>query len=149
MAKQRIRHFTGQYKFLSNFYMISIRFGKHTYATAEHLFQFLKTKPGSHWESAVRLSRSPAMAKKMGQQCELQTGWDDMRIGMMAMVLRLKFQDKHLAKRLKETGTAKLIEGNVWHDNFWGDCTCKSCRDVTGRNLLGILLMRLRGDLGV
>ena len=149
MAKRRIRHFTGWYKFLSNFYPISIRFGKHTYPSAEHLFQFLKTVPGSHWESAVRLSRSPGMAKKMGQQCALWVGWEDMRVGMMAMVLRLKFQDKSLASRLRSTGTAKLIEGNTWHDNFWGDCTCQKCRFVPGKNMLGLLLMRLRNDLGV
>ena len=149
MVKRRIRHFTGNYRFLSNFYKISIRFGKHTYPSAEHLFQFLKTVPGSHWESAVRLARGPGMAKRVGQQCQLQTGWDNMRIGMMQVALRLKFQDKFLANKLRLTGTAELIENNTWHDNFWGDCTCKSCRDVCGRNLLGILLMRLRGNLSV
>jgi len=149
MAKRKIRHFKGQYKFLSNFQETSIRFGKHVYPSAEHLFQFLKTKPGSSWESAIQLARSPGKAKKAGQECELPADWEAMKVPLMMVVLRLKFQDKHLARRLKETGTAKLIEGSVWHDNFWGDCTCQNCRAIPGKNMLGVLLMCLRENLRV
>ena len=147
MAKRLIRYFTAQYRFLSNFYKISIRFGKHTYPTAEHLFQFLKTKPGSSWEATFRLARSPGKAKIMGQSLELPVDWEHTKVALMRIVLRLKFEDRPLARRLKGTGTAKLIEGNTWHDNFWGDCTCKQCKDIVGRNMLGMLLMDLRSNL--
>ncbi len=149
MAKRRIRYFTSQYRFLSNFYPSSIRLGRHVYPTAEHLFQFLKTKPGSSWEEAIRLARSPGKAKIAGRSLILPVDWHDTRVVMMQLVLRLKFEDKYLAKRLKGTGTAKLIEGNTWHDNFWGDCTCKQCRDIVGKNVLGVLLMDLRQNLSV
>ncbi len=149
MAKRRIRYFTAQYRFLSNFYASSIRFGRYTYPTTEHLFQFLKSKPGSSWETAIRLARSPGKAKIAGQSLVLTVDWDDTRVAMMRLVLRLKFEDKHLVRRLKSTGTAKLIEGNTWHDNFWGDCTCKQCKGIVGKNMLGILLMDLRENLSV
>ncbi len=147
MAKRRIRYFTAQYKFLSNFYPISIRFGKHVYPSAEHLFQFLKTKPGCGWEDAFSLARSPGKAKIMGQSLELPVDWEQTKVALMRVVLRLKFEDRHLARRLKDTGTAKLIEGNTWHDNFWGDCTCKQCKDIVSRNMLGVLLIDLRSSL--
>jgi predicted NAD-dependent protein-ADP-ribosyltransferase YbiA (DUF1768 family) len=43
-----------------------------------------------------------------------------------------------------------MIEGNWWHDNFWGDCYCnnKSGKHPEclkpGLNKLGLLLMNLR-----
>ncbi len=147
MAKRRIRYFTAQYKFLSNFYPSSIRLGRHVYPTAEHLFQFLKTTPGSSWEAAIRLAGSPQRAKVAGRLLLLPVDWDDTRVAMMRLILRLKFQDKRLVKRLKATGTAELIEGNTWHDNFWGNCTCKKCEDIEGKNRLGKLLMELRTHL--
>ena len=39
----------------------------------------------------------------------------------MEKVVRAKFtQNPHLARFLVETGDAELIEGNSWHDTFWG-----------------------------
>jgi len=48
---------------------------------------------------------------------------------------------------LLATLDAELIEGNAWHDNFWGDCFCEKCRDIEGLNVLGNILMRIREEL--
>ncbi len=57
----------------------------------------------------------------------------------MRAVLREKFeQNKDLVTLLLGTGKEQLIEGNKWHDTFWGVC------DGVGSNYLGILLMDLR-----
>jgi predicted NAD-dependent protein-ADP-ribosyltransferase YbiA (DUF1768 family) len=65
----------------------------------------------------------------------------------MQLLLWKKFMQPRLRKKLQETGTQMLVEGNYWHDNFWGNCKCKKCKDITGQNTLGILLMALREEL--
>ena len=47
------------------------------------------------------------------------------------------------------TGGAELIEGNHWHDNFWGICTCDKCWDKRQENQLGKLLMKIRNKLNI
>lgn len=67
---------------------------------------------------------------------------------IMLELLRLKFtRNPELGKLLIATGDALLEEGNKWHDNFWGDCTCDDCRDIEGENWLGKLLMQVRDEL--
>jgi predicted NAD-dependent protein-ADP-ribosyltransferase YbiA (DUF1768 family) len=61
--------------------------------------------------------------------------------------LRLKFQDPKLRAMLLATGNEELIEGNTWHDNTWGDCSCDACKDIEGKNMLGKLLMKVRDEL--
>jgi hypothetical protein len=39
-----------------------------------------------------------------------------------------------------------LIEGNWWHDNFYGSCTCNKCVNK-GENNLGKILMKIREEL--
>ena len=58
--------------------------------------------------------------------------------------LREKFKDPELREMLLDTGDEELVEGNFWHDLWWGDCGCKKCKDVPGKNILGKLLMELR-----
>ena len=43
-----------------------------------------------------------------------------------------------LAAKLIATGDALLVEGNWWHDTFFGVC------DGKGENHLGLILMRVR-----
>lgn len=60
----------------------------------------------------------------------------------------VKFRgDPELLGKLLSTGTRPLVETNHWHDNFWGDCTCTRCANIRGKNMLGKLLMELRGSL--
>ena len=63
----------------------------------------------------------------------------------MEELLRLKFAQPYLRDLLIATGEQKLIEGNYWHDNFWGSCSCEKCGDK-GENHLGRLLMKLRSE---
>ena len=48
---------------------------------------------------------------------------------------------------LLSTGGGDLVEGNRWHDNFWGRCVCRACRRIGGANVLGTLLMQVRAEL--
>lgn len=49
---------------------------------------------------------------------------------------------------LLSTGNNILIEDTTgWCDNIWGNCNCPNCRRIQGQNLLGRILMRIRGEL--
>jgi hypothetical protein len=50
-------------------------------------------------------------------------------------------------EKLLETKNAELIEGNIWHDNFWGSCECSRCNHKPGKNMLGRLLMEYRAEI--
>jgi len=56
----------------------------------------------------------------------------------MASLIKEKFKNESLRKKLLDTGEAFIIEGNWWNDRFWGVC------DGVGENHLGIILMNER-----
>ena len=65
----------------------------------------------------------------------------------MYEILVEKFTIPELKEKLLATGDEYLEEGNYWHDNYWGNCHCEKCADITGQNKLGILLMKIREDI--
>jgi predicted NAD-dependent protein-ADP-ribosyltransferase YbiA (DUF1768 family) len=65
----------------------------------------------------------------------------------MKDILTAKFTVPELREKLKATGDATLIEGNHWHDNRWGKCTCERCQNKDGQNWLGKILMEVRDSL--
>lgn len=58
-----------------------------------------------------------------------------------------KFNQEPFKTKLLQTGSETIIEGNWWHDNFWGICQCKKCEYIEGENNLGFLLMHIRTEL--
>lgn len=60
---------------------------------------------------------------------------------MYEIVLAKFTQNPELLDKLKATGDAILIEGNYWHDTFWGVCEGK------GKNYLGKIIMKIRAEL--
>ena len=141
-----ITQFTDEYDFLSNFYSAPIEWGWYTYPTSEHAFQAAKaTIPED--AKYVRDAPTPGEAKKRGRKIEMRANWDNIRVTVMADILRAKFaQHPDLKARLLATGDAQLVEGTYWHDQFWGICNC-SKHGGKGENQLGKALMRLRQEL--
>ena len=90
---------------------------------------------------------TPRAAKELGQIIEKRPDWETYKETVMYEVLVEKFKDRVLCKRLLATGGAELIEGNWWHDNTWGNCSCTNCIYTEGKNLLGKTLMRVRSEL--
>lgn len=79
---------------------------------------------------------------------ELREDWEEIKSQVMLDCLRNKFAaGSMLARALQDTGKEILVEGNLWHDNTWGDCKCNHCCDIKGQNLLGRLLMQVRDEL--
>lgn len=145
-----INSFTGEYFFLSNFLEgHPITYREQLWPTTEHLYQALKTNDKDEREK-IRLVGTPAASKKMGRTLTLRPDWEDVKELLMYKVCSLKFkQYPNLKQLLLDTGTAVLIEGNTWHDNIWGDCTCSKCENILGQNLLGKTLTRIRQELKV
>lgn len=140
-----INCFDGEYAFLSNYYNSPITHDGITYPTNEHFFQAMKTlKIDEKW--AIAAADTPGQAKRMGRSVTLRSDWETIKSYYMELGLRLKFQNPDLAAKLIATGDEELIEGNYWHDNIWGSCTCEKCGNK-GENRLGKLLMTIRNEL--
>lgn len=144
-----ISSFSGPYSWLSNFHIYPIVVDGQEWKTVEHYFQAAKTLD-IHRREEIRNLATPREAKALGRASEKRPDWDLARIPFMWAALESKFGEKSpLRRKLVDTGDTKLIEGNTWHDNDWGICSCPKCqREVRdARNLLGRLLMTLRDEI--
>lgn len=144
-----IDRFVEEYEFLDNFYIDApfIDYDGKEWPTTEHYFQAFKSLDDREREK-IRMVCHPGVAKSMGRAVKLREDWETVKIDVMREALTYKFsQWNNLKYGLKKTDDAILIEGNYHHDNIWGDCYCKRCKNINGRNLLGKLLMEIREDL--
>ncbi len=144
-----IDSFEGEYDFLSNFYMKMVYYEGLYYASSEHAFQAAKTRiPGEM--DLVRNCKTPGQAKrkasKKAGKITIRPDWDIIKNHVMLKIVRSKFQDKELADKLVATSPLFLIEGNTWHDNYWGNCICDKCNNILGLNMLGYILMTIRSE---
>lgn len=134
-----IDRFDGDHAFLSNFHPSEVEYDGLTYATVEHAYQAAKTLNFAERVN-VRACRTPGCAKRMGTKVTLREDWRSVNMGIMKDLLRQKFSDPSLQKKLLATGKQELVEGNNWGDVFWGKV------DGVGENHLGILLMQVREE---
>jgi ribA/ribD-fused uncharacterized protein len=142
----RIDSFIGDYRFLSNFYDCCIVHDGIQYKNVEAAFQAAKTLDIEERKKFKELR--PDEAKRAGRRLYLRSDWESVKVSVMRECLNDKFRrNDDLRVKLLQTGNAKLVEGNTWHDNFWGDCQCGKCIHIKGLNNLGIELMLLRSKL--
>lgn len=140
-----INSFSGPYEFLSNFYNCPVKAWGITYRNSESAFQAQKTKDEEIRKEFSNLN--PSQGKLKGRNIELREDWEEVKDNVMYHILRYKFyQNKDLFVKLMNTENEELIEGNWWHDNYWGDCYCDKCKDIEGQNKLGKMLMDLREE---
>lgn len=139
-----INSFSGRYRFLSNFHPCLIQFEEVLCNSIEHAFQAAKAiQP---FEAAWIISaQTPSEAKRRGRKVKKRADWEEVRIEIMRGLLRFKFGHQDLLQQLLATGEEELIEGNWWHDTFWGCCDCPICKG-SGENHLGKLLMEIRQE---
>ena len=140
-----IDFFDGEYDFLSNFYNASCIFEEKLYPTVEHAFQAAKSLDHAE-RDWIAAAGSPGLAKRLGRRINLRPDWEKVKFDVMEECLRSKCADPALKQKLLATGDEELVEGNYWHDNTWGDCSCEKCKDIIGRNMLGNILMKLRTE---
>lgn len=133
-----ISSFTGEYRFLSNFYPAFLEIGGWVWRTSEHAYQAAKSLDPQDWKD-IQECVSPGAAKRMGRVITIRPDWEEIKLSIMEEIVTEKFhQNPDLLKKLLDTGNAELIENNHWGDTFWG-----VCRGV-GENHLGKILMRIR-----
>lgn len=136
-----------QTSFLGNFHPCKIEFGGITYTgCAEAVFQSQKCSDKK--EMLQFQDADGDKAFRLGKSVKLTdpSRWDLKREEVMMHVLRAKFgQNPELKELLLATEASYLIEHNVvkGRDHFWSD----NC-DGTGKNMLGVCLMKLREEYG-
>lgn len=140
-----VTSFSGKYDFLSNFYPCIITYDGYTVPSAEHAFQAAKAAD-SYTKSLIVNAETPGKAKRLGRRCNMRQDWELIKDKVMLDILRQKFAPgTPLAVKLDQTGSAILVEGNTWHDNYWGSCSCDRCQN-DGQNVLGQLLIKVRSE---
>lgn len=132
-----IDSFTGEYRFLSNFYPCQVFLEGVEYESVEHAYQAAKTVIPEEREM-FRAGISAGKAKRLGKTVTLRPDWEACKLQVMENLLIQKFSRDPLKGLLLNTSTDTLIEGNSWGDVFWGVCAGK------GENYLGKLLMKIR-----
>ena len=143
-----IDSFTRDYFFLSNFYNVYLEYDWIIYCSTEAAFQATKSLDISEKMRIARMS--PSDAKRAGRKIQLRPDWEEIKDKVMYDVCYEKFTNNdalHLKERLLKTGKEELVEGNTWHDNYWGNCTCEKCKNIAGQNKLGKILMEIRKEL--
>lgn len=143
-----INQFKGPYSWLSNFEPVIIYTRGYKYPTVEHAYVASKSKDPDFWAKISRMDAKYAgLAKKEGRTVELRENWEKYKIQYMKEFLNQKFHYFKFKNRLLITGNEEIVEGNYWHDNFWGDCFCEKCKNIEGKNNLGKLIMVIRKEL--
>ena len=145
MQESSIKEFKGDYEMFSNFYPTMIHFKSINFPTVEHAYVASKCLDPMFW---YRVSQIPAdqagKAKRLGGGIKLREDWDMVKTAYMKNFLMQKFTKAEFKKFLLSTGDSMIIEGNYWHDNYWGSCYCKKCSTIEGQNQLGKMLMKTR-----
>jgi ribA/ribD-fused uncharacterized protein len=132
-----------EYGCFSNFYAAPFTLAGRRWRTSEHYFQAQKFQ-GTEHEEMVRLCKTPRQAADTGRsrKLPLRRDWESVKDQVMLEAVRAKFSQRaDLRAVLLGTGDAMLVE-HTEKDSYWGDSG-----DGSGKNRLGQILMRIRGEL--
>lgn len=145
--------FRGPYACFSNFHDSRMIINDVLWKTVEHVFQANKTFD-KEWQKRILSAETPAEAKTLGKQLKtlglVRPDWQDVNILIMHNLVLLKFTlFAEYRNILLSTGEDRIIEGNYWHDNFWGECSCARCSNVEKFNHLGQILTNVRKMLRI
>ncbi|MBU2669359.1 NADAR family protein [Actinoplanes bogorensis] len=107
------------------------------YPTVMHAYWALSTSDGA-WHDRIAAAGRGLDARRLGQEAPRRDDWPAVRLGVMAALLRGKFeQHPELARELIATGDDRLLYVD-WSSSFWSS---------TGTNWLGRLLELVRSEL--
>jgi len=132
-----IDSFTGEHRFLSNFWPVDIEYLGVIYPSVEHAYQASKTNDPEE-RKLILQAKTAGIAKRLGKFLIIRPDWDNVKVPIMHHLVWKKFQNKELNDLLQATGDCDLVEGNTWNDTFWGICNGQ------GKNHLGKILMHER-----
>jgi ribA/ribD-fused uncharacterized protein len=143
--RERIEFYSvaDEFGWMSNFAYYEILIDGRRWPTTEHYFQAQKFEESALRER-IRRTKSVDEAARMGRNRKnpLRRDWRSVKDQVMLKAVRTKFaQHPELARALRETGAAKLVE-HTERDAYWGDGG-----DGRGQNRLGKILMQVREEL--
>lgn len=114
-----IKEFKNQYFFLSNFYECPVYYNKLVFCNAEAAFQAQKVIDEKEQYKFINLNAS--QARKLGKTIVLREDWEEVKDNIMYEIVKRKFTvNKELQQKLIDTKDEELVEGNWWHDTYWG-----------------------------
>jgi len=134
-----------EYYCFSNFSSFAVKWRGKLWQTSEHAYQaahFFKTAP--KLAETIYHAKSAHEAYKIakGNANKAPKNWEEIKVGIMEEIVRQKLkQHPYIMKKLLQTGTRKIMEDSP-KDPFWG-----WGKDRKGRNELGKLWMKLRGEI--
>lgn len=131
------------YGFMSNFSRHPVTIDGKEWPTTEHYFQAQKFAGTPH-EEEIRKAKSAMDAATMGRDRKrpLREDWESVKDDIMHKAVLAKFrQHKSLYHLLMATEDDTLIEHTA-NDSYWADGG-----DGSGKNMLGVILMRVREEL--
>ncbi len=133
-----------EYGEFSNLWPASIKFEEREFKNAEFAYQFGKFKDPVIAEWAMQAPK-PHLVAILAHNLfvwDIVPNWTAIKVTRMENVLRAKYaQHEDLKTKLLATHPAILMEDSKT-DNFWG-----LGKKGTGRNMLGVLLMKIREEL--
>lgn len=127
----------------SNFAPYPIVIDGDNWPTSEHYFQAQKFVSPEIRER-IRSAPSPMRAARLGRSRKhaIRSDWEYQKVEVMRKALLAKFsQHPDILAILNSTNSAAIVE-HTKDDSFWGDGG-----DGSGQNMLGKLLMEVRGHL--
>lgn len=134
-----ITRFKGEYDYLSNRYPCRIVWEGLEYRSAEAAFQASKCKDEKERKVFAGCSTDKAVLK--GKDLTPYPGWEEAQISIMGSILQAKFeQNPVLMRKLLETGSSILVNGNNKQETFWGI----DLYSWIGENHLGRIIMNIR-----
>lgn len=137
-----IKRFNGEYRWLSNFWIVPIQFEGNVYRSVEHAYQASKCADITERVKFQSPTMAPADAKRLGRRVKVRADWETVKLDIMYRLVFEKFTNhKNLGRKLIDTGSRELIEDNTWGDTYWGVCRGQ------GNNHLGRVLMRVRKQI--
>lgn len=109
-----IREFQGEYRFLSNFWVVDIEYGGLKFTSVEAAYRAQKTV-----DSEVRRKFQGfghGRAKREGRKLTIRSDWEKVKVGIMTDLVCQKFRWDPLRSLLLNTGDCEIQEGNHWGD---------------------------------
>ena len=136
-----ITHFRGEYAFLSNFQDCEVYLDGMKFPSVENAYQAAKAPD---IENRRKFQTMSAIEAKNYSKyiTNIPIDWNEKRLALMENLVFQKFNNnERLKELLLNTGNRQIIEGNYWHDTFWGIC------NGVGENNLGKIIMKVRDEL--
>ena len=133
------------YGIFSNFSPSAIVLTSEIWPTVEHFFQASKFL-NFGTKDRIKAMESPMDAAKEGRNRDniLRDDWEQIKDTVMYKAVKAKFLQNHEMKSvLLNTGSLPIIEHTA-NDNYWADGG-----DGSGKNMLGLILMRVRDELNL